>query len=927
MKPILQKHILLFCSVCVAFVAQSMEPPLSDAKLLFSFEEGEPLFQGPSCSIVTDHVTHGNRAMLLSRQYAIATTDMDWSGYDFLKADVFVEGEDSVRIIVEVRDKRGGGQYWDRVNYHTSLPSGESTLVVPVELTVGEKSRPGRNIVLDQIEAVAFNIEDLDQKVYLDQIRLEHNPFVTNSFYELRAFDFGTEKSPVMVGMTPVTLDTMYSKEQGYGFSTNASLWRCYRSDVIQPDSLYRDFVNVEAGDFLIDLPNGTYRVFLNVDSAGGYWGELPIFRDRIIKAEGRVVSHDKMDRQIAIEKYFRFANSDDRPEDNVFDKYFSEIFNEKEFEVTVSDGQLNLTFEGPTWANSLSTVIIYPARHAQKGKTYLTALREMRRFEFDNFFHRRLHIDQTETPLPVKSKETLVLFSLPIDQPVYPNTLPTHRITAVNGFGCAEEFEPIPFSIRAYKDLGEVKVTVDHDLTGPSGALPASAIKVGYVSNRLKRQAMDGSTYTLGPRYVMNQSHVLIKQGETRRFWVTVRPPKGTQAGLYKGAISLRINGQIYKTLDLQFDVISQNPLDLLDLPTGGFGWEIPVPWYGEEMVEYNQEMNRKNMELMQQSGLTLFSTELRMVPRGIGTNVTLDFTRADQIMEMAKEHGMKQVVSYGTWSAFGGDIALYRSPTQRFGFPSQREFYHHIFGLVQEHALAKEWLPITLTLCDEPLGAGDTAAAIAASELLKPYQSDQIGFSGFTSVTKTYGLDHQELAEALPDVSYNLHDEWSIGIATNHGGTWSFYNGESRWNFGYYMFMLRQKYDLKHRIAWHWNINAGDPYFALDCREDDYCWVNANAQGELVESMDFQLIREGIDDYRYLLTLHNLVQNHPEHPAATDGQALLNEVLKLQPNRDRRDAVWGEETKEPPFDPQEKRKAIAEVIRALRGESVPKD
>ena len=32
-----------------------------------------------------------------------------------------------------------------------------------------------------------------------------------------------------------------------------------------------------------------------------------------------------------------------------------------------------------------------------------------------------------------------------------------------------------------------------------------------------------------------------------------------------------------------------------------------------------------------------------------------------------------------------------------------------------------------------------------------------------------------------------------------------------------------------LKFRLAWHWNIVAGDPYYALDCREDDYAWANS--------------------------------------------------------------------------------------------------
>jgi hypothetical protein len=51
--------------------------------------------------------------------------------------------------------------------------------------------------------------------------------------------------------------------------------------------------------------------------------------------------------------------------------------------------------------------------------------------------------------------------------------------------------------------------------------------------------------------------------------------------------------------------------------------------------------------------------------------------------------------------------------------------------------------------------------------------------------------------------------------------------------------------------------NIVAGDPYYALDCREDDYAWCNSSPAGDLIPSVHFEQLREGLDDYRRLLTL----------------------------------------------------------------------
>ena len=69
--------------------------------------------------------------------------------------------------------------------------------------------------------------------------------------------------------------------------------------------------------------------------------------------------------------------------------------------------------------------------------------------------------------------------------------------------------------------------------------------------------------------------------------------------------------------------------------------------------------------------------------------------------------------------------------------------------------------------------------------------------------------------------------------------GGDWAFYNGGNRWTYGIYMYKAAKQFDMKFRLSWHWNATAGDPYYALDCREDDYAWCNANADGELIPSV----------------------------------------------------------------------------------------
>ena len=90
--------------------------------------------------------------------------------------------------------------------------------------------------------------------------------------------------------------------------------------------------------------------------------------------------------------KYFRFWNVEDRPADVTFDKYQKAYFHEKRFDVDVTDGQLNLEFQGENWACCVSAVVIFPVEEAARGEAFLDYVQAKRRFYFDNYFKRVLH-------------------------------------------------------------------------------------------------------------------------------------------------------------------------------------------------------------------------------------------------------------------------------------------------------------------------------------------------------------------------------------------------------------------------------------------------------------------------------------------------------------------------------------------------------
>ena len=83
--------------------------------------------------------------------------------------------------------------------------------------------------------------------------------------------------------------------------------------------------------------------------------------------------------------------------------------------------------------------------------------------------------------------------------------------------------------------------------------------------------------------------------------------------------------------------------------------------------------------------------------------------------------------------------------------------------------------------------------------------------------------------------------------------------------------MYKAAKQFGMKFRICWHWNAAAGDPYYALDCREDDYSWCSGSPDGQLIP---VDLLRassaQGLDDYRRLITLARLAKEKAGTPAA---------------------------------------------------------
>jgi hypothetical protein len=683
-----------------------------------------------------------------------------------------------------------------------------------------------------------------------------------------------------MEGFTPLDSSKAYTKGRGYGWK-NARIWRAF--DALQPDPLYQDFICVEAGGLAIDVPNGRYHVFVNMDSPSGFWGEYQRFRKRALILEGE--QHvETMDLNSFKQRYYRFWNTEDLPTENTFTKYQVPYFSEKEFDVDVKDGQLNIEFSGENWACSVSAIIVYPETKAAEGRRFLDFVKARRQFHFENYFKRILHTGTGETPtLTDADKERgFITYTRDCMQEVYYNDKPlaSERNEKLTASAFAGEYAPVTVSVLPLQDLGRVSA-VSSELQGP-GTIPSSAIDVSFVSYRLSRVTMEGSVYTIAPRLIMPTNTVVMPKDITRRFWLTVKVPTSQAPGLYRGAI--KIVAEKGGSLDVPVEfTVRKGALDAVDIPVGPWGHTIDLPWDGPEAAAWNRSMADKSLKKLSEYGFTTCSGLPVVTYRGFKKGVPeFDFSTGDRQMQLLRENGFSMpVVSY---CAFNGLNTYYRDDAamKAAGFSDYSQFIKALFGAVQQHAEQANWLPVYWNLGDEPLGDDLTRSAQNAEAYRKAFPKGPPFFTGASSFAGSDTKNpHFLLSKALHTVNWNLHDEAGVKLVHDVGSDWAFYNGGNRWTYGVYLYKAAKQFGMKFRVSWHWNVVAGDPYYALDCREDDYAWCNSSPDGELIPSVQFEQLREGLGDYRRLLTLGRLARENSGKPAAQQAEQLISEFM----------------------------------------------
>jgi hypothetical protein len=485
------------------------------------------------------------------------------------------------------------------------------------------------------------------------------------------------------------------------------------------------------------------------------------------------------------------------------------------------------------------------------------------------------IYLDETPPPQP-SAEETargFMLFSRNYLRVLFANAVPLaeDRVTELEAAACAGEHEPVTFAIRALRDLDNVRVTV-RDLQGDGGTIPADAIDIRSVRYHPKegqsRWGPFNETLMDVPLFLEKRESLAIAADSGQPVWVTVRVPDDAKPGRYSGAIEIAAANSPGAQLPLTLQVY---PFRLAE-PTGRFfgmytKMRTDPAWLAETFADMRAH-GMTTIGLCGNSGLAM------AVQDG---EIGIDWNGESALERNMDEYSRAGFPEPMVW-LMGGDIPAFCEKIGPIDSDQFADAYRQVITLMGAHGDEVGWPEIIYQPIDEPFEhAKNLDRAKRLLQILKSIPGVRTENDGMNGAWHNFTDEFYELTDCLvlhdgPTLhrgELNMDEWWEFrDRATRDGKQVWFYNIDlTAWHPEPIRFMTgfglwKSKATGVIEWAYMFPVKEDDPG-AVYSQPQALLYRFPQAPGEGGgPTIAYEAAREGVDDYRYLLTLSQLVE-----------------------------------------------------------------
>ncbi|MCF6177000.1 MAG: T9SS type A sorting domain-containing protein [Victivallaceae bacterium] len=476
-----------------------------------------------------------------------------------------------------------------------------------------------------------------------------------------------------------------------------------------------------------------------------------------------------------------------------------------------------------------------------------------------------------------VEKRRGYMLFQRPAAAIVYPTTVPKayERLIDLQGFATPGEFEPLTFSIYPTQKLIDLRVTVSN-LKNGNAIIKDSAIDIRLETSWNVRYPKYNSknSYRRIPELLEKVTIHSSDAGESLRYWLILQVPANTQAGIYRGQVTLTTKGSQAVSIPIKFRVLDFKLKRDPKKHYTAYYYDIylnNVRKTVKDKEKWLKNAVKADYKAMVDFG---FDTLPTIYPR-YNTKTGEVYIENDGItLDRAMQAGMGNAVPITMGHIIG---PLYNKYTKA------RRASHWRITKMPPPAFYRELTQLVKTLEQERKKRGWPEFIYCPLDEVSP-SAIEFGIKTYKAVkdagVKVYITKHPTAVDAqkyAPYVDIFCSQPFSASYEKTQKSKheyWSYPNHNSgetkiprvrtlggRMTYGYGFW--RSGYTTLIPWIWRWDSKAFTPFDYLANKKSSPAGNMLDENGDLIPTPYWICFREGYDDARYIYTLESAIFN----------------------------------------------------------------